>query len=174
MQKSVRRYHPLLVTLHWLVALMIGGSLVSGLVLLQTTPNSDPMKPVYLRAHMTGGLVLGALMLVRLATRLSTARPAPVGSLWQTRAAKATHWALYALVFAMLMTGIGMAALGGLWPLLSGAPAPLPDFATLPPQAGHALFARALIALLALHVLATLWHAICGEKVMRRMSFGTR
>jgi cytochrome b561 len=171
---TVIRYHPLLVALHWLMGLMVAASLFGGLALLATTPDSDPMKPIYLRAHMMGGLVLGALLLVRLATRLLTARPAPVGAGWQARAARIAHWAIYALLFATVMTGIGMAALGGLWPLLGGATEIPVSPDTLPPHAGHALFARLLIGLVVLHILAALRHSLAGQRIWGRMWFGQR
>lgn len=175
MTAVVTRYHPLLVVLHWLVALMIAASLFGGLVLLSVTPNDDPLKPVYLQGHMAGGLTLAVVMLVRLATRLTTDKPGPMGEGWQVRIARITHWALYALIFAMLSTGIGMAALAGLWPLLSGGSVALPaTFESLPPHAGHVLFARVLIALVVLHVGAAVWHALRRERVFARMGFGAR
>lgn len=172
---TVTRYHPLLVSLHWIIALMAAASLVGGLLVLQATPNSDPMKPIYLRGHIAGGLVLGVLMVLRLITRLRTARPPPAGSPGLHRAAQVAHWGLYLVMFAMVMTGIGMAALGGLWPILSGREVVLPaSFAALPPHAGHELFARVLIGLVALHLLAALWHAVSGRSVWGRMWFGRR
>lgn len=175
MTAAVTRYHPLLVALHWIVALMIAASLFGGLVLLSTTPNDDPLKPVYLQGHMAGGLALAAIMVIRLVTRLTTAKPGPIGDGWQPRVARITHWVLYGLIFAMLSTGIGMAALAGLWPLLSGGTVVLPaSFSSLPPHAGHELFARLLIALVLLHVAAAVWHAVRGDRIFRRMGFGER
>ncbi len=172
---NVTRYHPLLVSLHWIIALMAAASLVGGLLVLQATPNSDPMKPIYLRGHMAGGLVLGVLMVLRLLTRLRTARPQAAGTPRLHRASQVAHWALYLVMFAMVFTGIGMAALGGLWPILSGGAVVLPEtFALLPPHAGHELFARVLIGLIAVHLLAALWHAGTGKSVWGRMWFGNR
>lgn len=154
---------------------MAAASLVGGLTLLQATPNSDPMKQVYLQGHMAGGLALGALMLVRLVTRLTTARPGPAGGRAQHVAAQAVHWAIYLLLFAMVATGIGMAALAGLWPILSGGTVKLPaSFSELPPHAGHELFARLLIGLAIVHVLAAAWHSVSGEGIWGRMWFGRR
>jgi len=175
MAQTVTRYHPLLVALHWIVALMITASLVGGLTLLQATPNSDPMKLVYLQGHMAGGLALGVLMLARLVTRLSTAKPGPAAAGWKHRLARGVHWGMYLVIFAMLSTGIGMAVLGNLWPILTGNAVVLPrSFDVLPPHAGHELFARVLIGLLLLHILAAVWHSFVGEAVMGRMWFGRR
>jgi cytochrome b561 len=176
MAKAVARYHPLLVLLHWLVAIMISISLLGGLFGLAVTPNDDPMKPIFLTGHMAGGLALLAVMLVRLATRLSTAKPAPLaGPRWQTALARGVHWGFYLVIFAMLSTGIGMAVMAGLFPLLSGQPVVLPDsFEIFPPHAGHQLFSRILIGLIALHVAAAVWHAVRREGALRRMWFGQR
>ncbi len=175
MQTAVTRYHPLLVALHWIVALMVAASLVGGLALLSVTPNDDPMKPVYLRSHMIGGLALAALLIARLVTRLATARPPAASAGVQARIAAAVHWGFYLLLFAMLSTGLGMAALAGLWPLLAGGEVDLPrSFAELPPHAGHRLFARLLLGLIILHVGAAIWHAIRGQPIWHRMWFGPR
>jgi cytochrome b561 len=173
--RAVARYHPLLVGLHWVIALMAAASLMGGLTMLQATPNDDPMKPVYLQGHMLGGMALGALMIVRLGTRLSTAKPGPVGGRAQHLVAQGVHWAIYLLLFAMVATGLGMAALAGLWPILGGGTVALPaDFAMLPPHAGHELFARVLIGLVLLHVLAAVWHGVAGEPIWHRIWFGRR
>jgi cytochrome b561 len=172
---EVLRYHPLLVGLHWVIALMAAASLMGGLTMLQATPNGDPMKQVYLQGHMLGGMVLGALMIVRLVTRLSTAKPGPAGGRAQHLVAQGVHWAIYLLLFAMVATGLGMAALAGLWPILGGGTVVLPaDFAALPPHGGHELFARVLIGLILLHVLAAVWHGVAGEGIWGRMWFGRR
>ena len=59
------RYHPLLVTLHWLLAAMIIGGLIMGGFVLAETPNDDPFKLVSLRMHMSVGLAILTLMLLR-------------------------------------------------------------------------------------------------------------
>ncbi|MFN3591037.1 MAG: cytochrome b [Thermaurantiacus sp.] len=176
MAQAVTRYHPLLVTLHWLVAVMIAISLLGGLFGLSVTPNDDPMKPIFLTGHMAGGLALLAVMLVRLATRLSTAKPAPLeGPGWQVALARGVHWGLYLAIFAMLSTGIGMAVMAGLFPLLAGETVVLPEtFETLPPHAGHELFSRLLIALILLHVAAAVWHSVRKDGALRRIWFGRR
>ena len=68
------RYHPLLVALHWLMALMIILALVAGSVLLAGMP-LGPEKVEGLGGHMTIGMAIGALLLVRLLTRLNTTHP---------------------------------------------------------------------------------------------------
>ena len=63
--KRVSRYHPLLVTLHWALALLIIAALALGFFGLAATPNSDLQKIGVLRLHMAGGMLILALMVVR-------------------------------------------------------------------------------------------------------------
>jgi cytochrome b561 len=56
--KQVSRYHPLLVTLHWVLAILIVAALMVGFFWLSATPNSDPQKIVVLRWHMAGGMLI--------------------------------------------------------------------------------------------------------------------
>ena len=70
------RYQPVLVALHWLVALMIIGLLCLGFFVLANMPNSDPKKLDILVWHMSGGMFVLVLMVVRLIIRRWSARPA--------------------------------------------------------------------------------------------------
>src|SRR6478672_6423776 len=51
----VSRYHPLLVTLHWLLAVLIPAMLCVGFFLLAPMPNIDPQKIGILLIHMSVG-----------------------------------------------------------------------------------------------------------------------
>ena len=42
--KQVSRYHPLLVTLHWVLAVLIIAALVMGFFVLAAMPNVDPLR----------------------------------------------------------------------------------------------------------------------------------
>jgi len=59
---SVSRYHPVLVAMHWLLALLITAALALGALVMARTPNTDPMKIEALRAHMGGGILIVSLM----------------------------------------------------------------------------------------------------------------
>ena len=75
MLKQVSRYHPLLVSLHWLLAALILGALFIGYFWLAGMSNADPQKIDVLRLHMAGGVAILALMTIRLAVRFSTSKP---------------------------------------------------------------------------------------------------
>ena len=49
---NMKRYHPILVALLWLLAIMILGELIMGGYVLGETPNSDPFKMISQRMHM--------------------------------------------------------------------------------------------------------------------------
>lgn len=173
----VTRYHPLLVTLHWAVGLLVLGNLIVGMFLLEPLKNSDPAKLEILRWHMVGGIAILVLMIARLVTRLRTRKPPPaIGALWVHRLARATHFLMYLAIFAMVTTGLGVAQLGGFLPLLGGAAVSLPEsFASLPPFAGHELFAKVLVVLIILHLIGTAYHIVRKrEPLLRRMWFGAR
>ena len=175
----MRRYHPILVALHWLVALMIVASLVVGFTVLAATSNSDPAKLTVLAVHMAVGIAVLALMVVRLVVRLTTARPpqADTGSALLNRAGVAMHWLLYIVVLALAASGLATANLADLPAIVfGGSGAPLPaDFDDIVPRAAHGVLAIVLVVLVAGHAAAGLWHQfVRGDRLFARMWFGRR
>ena len=55
----MKRYHPILVVIHWVMLVLIVMAWTSGQFVLEYTPNSDPGKIDALRMHMTFGLIAG-------------------------------------------------------------------------------------------------------------------
>src|SRR5262249_48788975 len=108
---EVSRYHPVLVALHWLLALFIIAALALGALVMAKLPNSDPMRLEALRTHMAGGVLTLALRLVRLFVRTRTAHPpmAPTGNSLLDKVAWASHRLFYGLVIAMAASGMTMA-----------------------------------------------------------------
>ncbi|SHK27685.1 cytochrome b561 [Shimia gijangensis] len=173
------RYHPLLVTLHWLLAAMIIGGLVMGSNVLAETPNDDPAKLVSLQMHMSLGIVILALMVIRLALRLLTTRPphADIGNAMVNKLGQAAHWLFYAVVIAMCASGLAIANMAGLPGIVfGGSGAPLPaDFSMYPPRAAHGVLATVLGVLILGHAGAGLWHQyVRKDGLLRRMWFGNR
>ena len=173
------RYHPFLVVLHWLLALMIIGGLVAGTFVLNATPNRDPFKIISLRMHMSLGMAIGVLMLGRLAVRAFTKKPphAATGNALLDKLGVLTHWAFYIIVLAMVGSGLATANMADLPAIVfGGSGEPLPeDFSAFPPRKAHGALASLLMAMVALHVAAGLWHQF-GRKdhLFRRMWFGNR
>ena len=170
------RYQPVLVALHWLLALMIIGLLCLGFFVLAQMPNTDPRKLDILVWHMSGGMLVLVLMILRLIIRRWSARPAKAatGSPLLDRLAAIAHVGLYVIVFLMIATGWTTG-----W-LISGAfqpnGEPLPDnFAVFPTFKAHAVLAALLAILIAAHVAAALYHQlVVKDGLFRRMWFGRR
>jgi cytochrome b561 len=175
---EVSRYHPVLVALHWLLAFLIIAALALGALIMAKLPNSDPMKLEALRSHMFGGSLILALMLVRFFVRTRTAHPsvAMTGSSLLDKVAWASHRLFYGLVIAMAASGVTMALQAGLFEIVYGGRGTLPpDLWVFPIRSVHYLISRALMALIALHVVGALYHTfLLKDGLLRRMAFGRR
>jgi cytochrome b561 len=175
---SVSRYHPALVVLHWVLAFLIIAALTLGALVMAKIPNTDPMKIEALRSHMIGGILILALMLVRLLVRARTAHPqaAPTGARSLDRLAWASHRLFYVVVLGMAGSGLIMAFQTDLPSIVFTGHGALPqDFWAYPVRAAHYAFSRLLMALIALHVAGALYHTfILKDGLLSRMAFGRR
>ncbi|MEM9551364.1 MAG: cytochrome b/b6 domain-containing protein [Pseudomonadota bacterium] len=173
-----KRYHPVLVTLHWIIAAMVVGSLLIGGTSLTDMPNSDPDKIAALRTHMAVGVAIFVLMVLRLVVRLRTSHPdeADIGVALLNRLARPLHLTIYALVLAMGLSGLALSVQSGLPPIVFGQVGSLPqDFWAYPARHLHWGIGLALSILVAGHVTAAFYHQIARDNnVMGRMSFGPR
>ena len=106
------------------MALMILLSLVAGTLLLANLPPDSPDKVSGLAGHMTIGIAIGVLLLIRLAVRLGTSHPpdATTGNALLDRIGRWTHWTFYLLVAGMVISGLGMAFGADLLSIVSAAP----------------------------------------------------
>jgi cytochrome b561 len=162
--------------LHWSLALTIIGMIGFGWWM-----NHIPARPdrfFYRSIHADIGYVILLLTVLRLVWRLVNPTPTMPAetSRWQKVAAHVSHGALYLAVIVVTLLG---------W-AHSGAHAPdysdfvglfhVPQF-TAPDRAAaaayedrHILFAYVLLALIAVHVIAALWHHfIRRDRVVARM-----
>jgi cytochrome b561 len=173
------RYTRVAVALHWLIAAVVAAQVGWGW-LMQQIPKSPPgLRADAFNVHKSIGLCILALMLVRLGWRLAHAPPAlPPMPRWRARAAKLTHVALYAALIVMPLAGYLGSAFSGYpvkWfglTLPAWAPAS-PALKTLMSNV-HLVTSIVLVSLIALHVAAAIEHALRGDGVLARMSFGAR
>lgn len=101
------RYDRVAIALHWLIALGVLAQIALGWWMIEI-----PKQPVGVRAwwfnlHKSIGLTLGALIVVRVAWRLSH-RPPPLPDSvprWQVRTARTSHALLYLCLIAMPLAG---------------------------------------------------------------------
>jgi cytochrome b561 len=177
--KQVSRYHPVLVGLHWIMALMISVSLARVFFRIAPMPNSDPYKIHELWRHVTAGIVIFTLMPIRFIARLKSAKPAEAMTGfpaldWLPRA---THYSFYTLIFGMVGTGLYIAFRSGLFGIVyGGSGAPLPEsFLVFPTRVAHGFIALTLVGFIALHVSAVLFHQFLRKDgLLRHMSFSKR
>ena len=162
------RYTMTAIALHWLLALAILGSLTVGFYMADL-----PFSPLRLKLfnwHKWAGVTILALSAARAVWRLAHRPPElPAAVLaamppWQRLAHRATHALLYALFFAVPLSGWAYTSAEG-FPIVWFGVLPLPDWvrvdkdladAVLKPA--HHLLAFALAALVAVHVAAALKH----------------
>lgn len=175
----MQRYHPVLVALHWLMALMIFVALAAGGLVLANMPPDSPDKVAGLGGHMIFGMAIGVLLILRLVTRTRSAHPphAETRNALLDRIGRWTHLGFYALIAGMVLTGLATALGAGLFPIVYGGAAGTlpPELATLPTRVAHGLIASALIALVALHIAAAIYHQfVLKDGLLRRMWFGKR
>ncbi len=173
----VSRYHPLLVALHWVLAVLIIAALALGALVMVRIPNGDPMKVEALRSHMIGGSLIAVLMLIRLVVRMRTEHPAisSAGNPVFDWLAWASHRMLYLAVLGQAASGLLMALQTGLPGIVFGGGTLPADFWAYPIRTVHYLFSRILTALIVLHIAGALYHTLVRrDGLLRRMLFGRR
>ncbi|MFT3848581.1 MAG: cytochrome b/b6 domain-containing protein [Propionivibrio sp.] len=171
-----KRHHLLIRVLHWLVAFLIIAALIMSALVMPTIPADSPELVDSLRRHMSAGLLVFVLTLLRFVMRRKAKKP-PVlssGMPWADWLARATHRVFDVLILTMIASGVGMALAGGLFPVVFEGVGRLPaDLDALPLHAIHRYAAIALFALLALHVAGALFHQfILRDHLLSRMGFG--
>jgi len=150
------------IALHWLLALMIVGSLSVG-VYMADLPLS-PFKLKLYNWHKWAGVMILTLSAARLLWRLTHPPPAdPPMPRWQRRAAQVAHGALYALFFAVPLAGWAYSSAAG-FPIVLFGVLPLPDWVPVDRALSevikplHQWLAYTLAALVLVHVAAALKH----------------
>ena len=164
-KRNATRWGAVSQAIHWLVVLLVLAMAILGLTMVEL-PNT-PATVKWYALHKSIGLTILVLMVLRLAWRLHAGAPPPVAGTprWQARAATLTHGLLYALLFAMPLSG---------WVINASSGFPLHWFGLFSvPQFGgrdDALYALAkgwhealfwaLVVLALGHAFAALWHHV--------------
>lgn len=172
------RYTTTAIALHWLIALLLLGQFAFGL-LLDDIPRGTPARGIYVNLHKSSGIVIGLLIVLRIAWRLAHTPPPLPGGMpaWQRRLARFSHATLYLCMLALPLSGY-------LASNFSQHGVKLFNAVRLPPwgpddKALYALFnsthhiAALLLALfVALHVLAVAKHMLVDrDGLVRRIWF---
>lgn len=162
--------------LHWLMAVLILSTVPAGLIMVQPGIDRSLQNALFLY-HKNVGVLLLLLTLLRLVLRWrNPPPPRPAGlPLWQARLAGLTQRLLYALLLLVPVAGYVRVRAGG-FPVESldalGLPPLVPRSDTLAAtaKAVHYGSGLAIMAAIALHVGAALFHGIVkGDGVFSRM-----
>lgn len=177
MKSSATRYGTVAVALHWITALAILVLFLSGMRAGDAVLDAD--KVGILSVHAPLGLSVLVLTLLRILWwRVADTKPAVVGGMarWQEVASHAVHGLLYLMLVVMGASGVALFLSSGTGEVVfGGAPGPLPDLDGLALRAVHGIGATLTLVLVAVHVVAALWHQFgMRDGLMRRMWFGGR
>ncbi len=161
--------------LHWIAALAIAAAWTVGTV-MGDLPRG-PSRAAGLDLHFALGTLVLSLTALRLLWRLFNPRPvSPPGTpLWQDRAAHLAHLGLYLLMFAVPLSGVLAAWLGGkavnlFWIASLASPFARNRAWEKGAEEVHEVLANGLLALVVAHVVAALWHHFLRrDGVLRRM-----
>ena len=171
----MQSYDRTAIWLHWIVGLAILGQFALGWWMLGVPKDPPGLRAGWYNLHKSIGITLAAFVVLRLLWRLHRPAPAlPAGLPRAQRfAANATHWAMYACMLVLPVTGY----LGS-----SFTKYPIKFFGQTLPHWGwewaagkslmsglHYAAACLLGVLIALHVAGALWHLFRRDGLFSRM-----
>lgn len=170
-------FAPMARLLHWTMAFMVIAMLFIGAGIVASVSERHEW---LLSLHKPLGIAILLLVVIRLLVRLTTQTPPLPSNLpyWQILAAKASHYLLYALMFAMPLIGWAMISAAG-DPVMLSHSMQLPSilaadaetFAFL--RKAHGYLAYLFFLTILAHLAAALFHAwIRRDDVMQSMLHG--
>ncbi len=173
-QAEVQSYGKVYKTLHWLLVINIGATLIFSFG-MSDLPDSE--KLVEYPNHAVSVTTIFLLMVIRTVWRLANPPPPiPIADGWQKKAAKMAHVTLYVLIFAQIGLGVLLASTTSVdfqspqyginytsWNLVSDTWHPWILLA-------HKTCYFLLSTLVVVHILAALkHHFVDGDDVLKRM-----
>lgn len=165
------RYAKPQVAVHWLAATLIIFLLATGTLVLAGQPNTAEKVGSLLIHMMLGGLA-GMLVIARIVMRKRLPSPP---ALADDKLARAGHMALNLVILLMAASGMMLVLQSGLLDVVFGSGVLPEDFKVFTPRKIHGLVSRLAMGLIALHVLAALYHQfVKRDGLLWRMSFGVK
>ena len=162
---AAARYDRVTVWLHWGIGVLLLAEIAFGLLLDDIAPRGTPARAGVINLHKSFGIVLGILIIIRIAWRLGHAPPWPAAMpVRRQRAANLGHAALYACMlvaplagylgsnfskYGVRFFGVALAPWGPDWPAMYSFLVGV-----------HDASAYLLLALVVGHVAMTLKHAL--------------
>lgn len=171
------RYRPIQRRLHWIIFALV---LITYLLINihHMTLRTDPFHATSEHLHMLAGILVLLLTLPRLWVRRKYGAPPiqPPVTRMVAMVARITHWALYAFLVVQPVIGIAYRQIKGKDISLFGTTI-IPSFVSHPNLElakeifqYHAWIGTAFYYVIALHILAALWHHyLRGDNTMHRM-----
>jgi cytochrome b561 len=180
MKINTQRYTRTAIILHWLMALLIIGAWIIGL-LIDEIPKG-PLRVTTISWHKWVGVTIIFLWVVRSLWRI-THRPPELNAqmpVWQTKIMQITHVSLYLLILAIPITGWLMSSAKGYTVNYFGW-FELPNLVEEDKALGnslkevHEFLANSIMALIAIHITAAIKHEfIDKDGLLSRMSLITK
>ena len=170
--RHATRYDTTTIVLHWITAILVAAQWL-GAQTIDWFPRGA-LRIDARSAHITGGVLLALVLLLRIVWRLTAGRRLPHADTGLLHVvAKATHWGLYALIAAMVLVGMVLTWTRGdsifnLFTIPSFAPGnrALADQV----QDVHATIGWIIISVAGLHAVAALVHRyVWRDGVLGRM-----
>ena len=163
------------IALHWLVGLLIIGMLILGYYMINV-PKGTPGRASYFNLHKSIGVMVGVLILLRLAWRLTHRAPQLPNTMpqWEVRAARWSHRLLYLCMVVQPASGYISSSFNKYGVKFFGFP--LPKWGWEDPGLRdlfgfiHYVAGAIFTALVVLHVLAAFKHLLVDhDGVFQRM-----
>ena len=170
------RYGSVAQSTHWITAALMFAVLPLGWEAV-SLPMESPSDQLMFTLHKSVGLTILAIVAFRIGWRAAHPAPPLPGHLasWDRAAAFASHWLLYLILVGMPVSGYVLSTAGGhrvpyFW-LFDVPPLPKDPALEKAAQWVHVVTGQWLVyALIALHLLATAWHAAMRrDGVLNRM-----
>ena len=161
--------------LHWLIAALLFGQIAFGWF-LTTIPRGSPTRGYYVNLHKSTGLVLAALILLRIIWRVLHAAP-PLPSFmpaWERVTARSSHRLLYLAMIVMPLSGY-LASNFSKYGIKLFNVVSLPPWGSNDPHlygllnGTHVATAYIFAGLIVVHVLAAVRHSMRRDGVFARM-----
>jgi cytochrome b561 len=178
-----RRYGAVSIALHWIIAALILTQLGLGWYMNEVLPDHSAAQDRVQDIHVTVGLTVLVLVLIRIGNRLVHPAPPLPQELpaWERYLAKTVHWLFYALMLVLPLTGWALVSIrhedipfwGLDWPAMPGlTDFPKPEARAIGRQLKHIhvyILIWIVLINLALHVAGALKHQLDGHPVLWRM-----
>ena len=173
--QTADRYTRVAVLLHWVIALGVLGQIALGWWMIEIPKSPPGVRAYWFNIHKSIGITLGLLIIVRVIWALMYRAPPLPGHIpaWQQLASKVSHFALYACMIIMPLSGY----LGS-----SFTRFPIKYWGMTLPNWGwdspaykefcsnvHQITVILFMTLIAIHVAAAIKHMIAKDGVIQRM-----